>query len=1166
MSSIYDNIEQPILPELQHYLKQAYRADFCVGYFNLRGWRQIDADIEWFEGSEGQACRLLVGMYRLPKEELRQALARALGARYANGVEPERIDQGQAIRLQTSMAQEFRQQLTYGAPSAADEEGLQRLRSQLLAHKLQIKLFLRHPLHAKLYLIYRRDRATPIISYVGSSNLTLSGLRSQGELNVEVVDRDDTSKLEQWFEERWDDRFCLDITEQLAEIIDESWAGRSLKPYFVYLKMAYHLSQEARDGLSQYRAPTSFGLLPFQEAAVQIAAHHVSKRNGVIIGDVVGLGKTLVGTAIAHLCEEDYGTSTLIICPKNLEKMWQGYIDRYGLRGKVVLISRAVQELPNVPARFRLVLIDESHNLRNKEGKRYQAIKDYIEQSGSRCILLTATPYNKTYLDLSAQLQLFLRPDADLGIKPEAYIRSIGGEMQFCRRHSTSPVRSLLAFEQSQEPEDWQQLMSRYMVRRTRSFIKNTYAEKEVKSEKAKGKSEVESVDRFYLEFADGRRSYFPIRCPRTVRFTIGDSQMDPYAQLYSNGVVDVINALNLPRYGLGNYVEEGKSKKVKGKSAEEEKLLPFDFSLLPLIEEERKILDNLSHAGQRLMGFCRTNLFKRLESSGAAFIQSLERHILRNYVYLHAIAHDLPLPIGTQDAALPDEVGNDEDEDALLSQDWESSEDMTEAVDEENINPQQNFAQRAAEIYRLYRDHYPRRFRWIRANLFRPELRQNLQQDATALIGILQLAGSWNPLEDGKLVALVDLLQQQHPTDKVLIFTQFADTARYLATALQAQGMTQIGLATGQSADPTALAWRFSPISNEKPIPAAEQLRVLVATDVLSEGQNLQDCAIILNYDLPWAIIRLIQRAGRVDRIGQQADEILCYSFLPADGVERLINLRGRLRDRLQENHEVVGTDEAFFEDEQAREMLLNLYNERSGVLDEADEGDVDLTSEALQIWQSAIDANPALKGMIEKLPDVVYSTREHEPTGSDPEGVLLYLRTDSGTDALAWVDKDGNSVTQSQMRILRMARCSIDTPPLPRHPQHHELVTRGAELIAEQTKTVAGTLGNRRSAAARTYDRLMAYTQHVRETTPLLATETEWENLERAIEEINQHPLKQNAIARLNREFKAGISDEQLAKLVTFLREHDALCVINPEERRDGAQIICLMGLFQG
>ena len=1139
MSSIYDNIEQPLLPELRHYLREAYRADFCVGYFNLRGWQQIDGDIEQFEGGEGRVCRLLVGMYRLPKEELRRALA--------IGMDPERMDQGQAIRLQTLMAQEFRQQLTYGAPSMADEAGLRRLRSQLLAHKLQVKLFLRYPLHAKLYLIYRQDRAAPIIGYVGSSNLTLAGLgvsrlQGQGELNVEVTDRDDTAKLEQWFNDRWDDRFCLDITEQLADIIHEGWPTSRL-PYYIYLKMTYHLSQEARDGLSRYRAPAGFGLLPFQEAAVQIAAHYLNKRNGVIIGDVVGLGKTLVGTAIAYLCEEENGSSTLIICPKNLQKMWEGYIDRYGLRGKVISISRVVQELPNVPAQFRSVVIDESHNLRNKEGKRYQAIQEYIEQSGSRCILLTATPYNKTYLDLSAQLQLFLRPDGDLGIKPEAYIRSIGGEMQFRRRHSTSPVRSLLAFEQSQEPEDWQQLMSRYMVRRTRSFIKTTYAKQD--------------GERYYLEFADGRRSYLPIRRPRTVRFPLGESQplpADPYARLYADRVVDVINTLNLPRYGLGLY-QAPKPKQ-------------------PPTEEEQKLLANLSHAGQRLMGFCRTNLFKRLESSGAAFIQSLERHILRNYVFIYAIVQDLPLPIGTQDAALLDEVGNDEDQDSLLNPDWESVEESVDqgvnevgdqALEAEPLDPEQYFTQRAAAIYTLYREQYPRRFKWIRANLFRPELQQHLQEDATALISILQRAGSWNPLTDGKLMALVDLLQQQHPREKVLIFTQFADTARYLAKALTEQGIDQVGLVTGQAADPTALAWRFSPVSNEKNIPDSEQLRVLVATDVLSEGQNLQDCAIILNYDLPWAIIRLIQRAGRVDRIGQQAEEILCYSFLPAEGVERLINLRGRLRDRLQENQEVVGTDEAFFEDEQGREMLLNLYNERSGVLDEVDEGEVDLTSEALQIWQSAIDANPALKGTIEKLPDVVYATREHEPTGADPEGVLVYLRTESGTDALAWVDQQGNSVTQSQMRILRMARCSIETPNLPCHPQHHDLVTRGAELIAEQTKTIAGTFGNRRSAAARTYDRLMVYTQHIRETMPLLAQGTEWENLERAIEEINQHPLKQNAIVRLNRELKTGISDEQLAKLVTFLREHDALCVITSEERRDGAQIICSMGLFK-
>ena len=119
----------------------------------------------------------------------------------------------------------------------------------------------------------------------------------------------------------------------------------------------------------------------------------------------------------------------------------------------------------------------------------------------------------------------------------------------------------------------------------------------------------------------------------------------------------------------------------------------------------------------------------------------------------------------------------------------------------------------------------------------------------------------------------------------------------------------------TGNSADPTELAWRFSPDSNQrqgqdKP---ERELRVLVATDVLSEGQNLQDSHVVVNYDLPWAIIRLIQRAGRVDRIGQKAEEILCHSFLPAEGVERIIDLRRRVRERLRENAEVVGADEAF-------------------------------------------------------------------------------------------------------------------------------------------------------------------------------------------------------------------------------------------------------------
>lgn len=137
--------------------------------------------------------------------------------------------------------------------------------------------------------------------------------------------------------------------------------------------------------------------------------------------------------------------------------MWEDYVHRYGLRAKVLSISRVQTELPN-ERRYRVVLIDESHNLRNRQGKRYRAIQEYIALNESRCILLTATPYNKTYLDLSNQLRLFVPEDKDLGIRPEKLLNELGGEIEFSRKHQ-APVRSLAAFEKSEYPDDWRELM-----------------------------------------------------------------------------------------------------------------------------------------------------------------------------------------------------------------------------------------------------------------------------------------------------------------------------------------------------------------------------------------------------------------------------------------------------------------------------------------------------------------------------------------------------------------------------------------------------------------------------------------------------------------------------------------------------------------------------------
>jgi HKD family nuclease len=1149
MPTIFDNISEKLAPILVQALQHTQRADFCVGYFNLRGWKLLADEVEPLAGTTESRVRLLVGMQTLPNQELKDyyRFERSWSQNAPSGgtAAPQDLDNATARRWQHEVAKHFKEQLTYGVPTANEEAALKRLSQQIKDGKVVVKLSVRQGLHAKLYLLHRSDPFNPIIAYLGSSNLTLAGLHHQGELNVDVLERDAAQKLAGWFEDRWNDRWSIDISQELVDIIDSSWAGESATPHQIYIKMAYELSREARAGLSEYNVPKDFQdeLFDYQKAAVSIAAHRLYNRGGVVLGDVVGLGKTLMATTLAKIFEEDYGFETLILCPKNLVTMWRDYAERYRLSGtRIMSTSRVLLDLPEL-RRFRVVVIDESHNLRNAEGLRYGVIKDYINQNDSRCILLSATPYNKTYLDLSSQLRLFIKEDTDLGIRPEAFIRA-KGEHELGKLQLNS--RSIKAFEKSEYPDDWRELMRLFMVRRTRSFIQNNYTKTE--------------NGRKYLEFSDGRRSYFPTRIPRTVSFQINDNDPnDPYARLYAPEVVNTVENLVLPRYGLGNYII-GKPKK-------------------PPTPLEQKQIQNLGRAGKRLIGFCRTNLFKRLESGGTTFIQSLERHVLRNYVFLYALEHDLPLPIGSQNAELLDSKFNDQDSDDVfqtalefvLSDETETTEEdfentVSSEVEHDEILTAAQLEHRAAAIYNDYVTKYAKRFKWLRSGLFSKELKKDLQLDCDAILGILSKCGVWNPDRDAKLNALQTLITKTHPKQKVLVFTQFADTVHYLTRNLKARGVTQLEGAVGSSSNPTALAHRFSPRSNDKKV--TDELRVLIATDVLSEGQNLQDAHIVVNFDLPWAIIRLIQRAGRVDRIGQQAESILCYSFLPAEGVERIINLRKRVNDRLRQNAEVVGTDEQFFEDEDPN-IVIDVYNEKSGLLDGEADTEIDLSSYAFQIWKNAIEMNPKLKKIIEDMPNVVYAARAqtarevlsreqeaHTVTPEQPKGVLVYARTAQGNDALAWMDENGNSVSHSQKRILDMAACEPNTKNVPRAAEHHELVAKGIALIAEDENTVGGQLGKPSGARYKTYERLKRYAEQA-------GLFGKSQALSEAIDEIYRFPLRQSALDTLNRQLKSGITDAALEDLVLSLHQDKRLCVVQEDGDDKEPQIICSLGL---
>ena len=314
MPTIYDNKNRHLLLGLKDALERSSKSDISTAYFNLRGWKKLASLIEKYRPEQGEQCRLLLGMYGQENHFRKEILEEEEQMR--------EIDRDKATKLKSKAVRDLRKQLMLGIPTNEDETALRRLAQQLRDKKVVVKCFTRHPLHAKLYLTFNNTDFAGKIGFLGSSNLTLAGLEKQGELNIDVLDQQSCETLSNWFEEKWNDKFSLDISQEIIRIIEASWAGEfPYSPYHIYIKMAYHLSEDARRGLTDFYLPKELKdiLFDFQARAVRIATHYVSRKGGVLIGDVVGLGKTFIAIAVAKILEEEHGWQTLILCPKNLE-------------------------------------------------------------------------------------------------------------------------------------------------------------------------------------------------------------------------------------------------------------------------------------------------------------------------------------------------------------------------------------------------------------------------------------------------------------------------------------------------------------------------------------------------------------------------------------------------------------------------------------------------------------------------------------------------------------------------------------------------------------------------------------------------------------------------------------------------------------------------------
>lgn len=1084
MTRILDNINAALGEHLQKTLDDFDRMDVAVGYFNLRGWRIFDARVRAKAKGAVPIARILIGMSTVgPQDESLDELQAAV-----DGVTRPDADGDSARLRKAELLQQLRVQLMRGLPTSQDRLTLRSLREALADGTVEVKVFTRRPLHGKTYVFHRVDLINPIVGFVGSSNLTAPGLTSNLELNVDVVDNAAATDLAKWFEDRWNDRFSRPVTTELLDLIDESWATPKVRrPYEVFLKVCYDLSRDVREGLAEYSVPPEIAtaLLDYQLTAVRTLARRIVTRRGTMLGDVVGLGKTLTAVAVALMLRDEHGYQPLVVCPKNLMSMWQDHLEAYDLHGRVVSYSMAHAVLPEL-RRYPFVIVDESHTLRNDTRRDYKALQDYIHANDSKALLLTATPYNIRFRDVANQLGLYIDDDEDLGISPTS---ALADDPRLIDRVD-GKITTMAAFRHSEFADDWKRLMSEHLVRRTRSFIRNNYALKDSKG-------------REYLAFPDGSRFMFPLRTPLPISHSFGDQ--DPARMMASDTTLNVINSLRLPRYQLGRYLKTG----------------------VPLSPDETEFVDRVTRGRGHVAGFVRTTFYKRLSSCGSSFEISLRRHIARNELFCHALSEGLSVPTGT-----------------IVDTNLIDDDDPTES----DLDKAEHLGDDPARRYAALVAASPSGISWIRTDLFAPELLADLETDTEALRELLDWYGKWNSQVDSKLAALIQLVSVKHPREKVLIFTEYKDTAVYVAAELEAAGVTDVGLATGDSEDPTALAQRFAPVSNTLPgqevVAITNELRVLVATDVLSEGQNLQDAHIVVNYDLPWAIIRLIQRAGRVDRIGQRAEEVLVYSFFH-ESVDAVISLRRRIAERLAANAEAFGSDELFFGTQGETNFVTDLYNGR--LEDDGDDSDeVDASSLAYQYWHAVEEGDPELATRVAAMPDMADATRSRRASESEG-GVACYVRTEAGVDGFGFAARDGEMRLLTGHETLRLFEAAPGEAGQAMQDDHDLLLE---QLIRGPLATPNASAGRLRGVRRTIWNRLgETLNNHDAETSE-------------ALEALYQHPLTSEADRRLRRALRNGISDDDLATRLAALHRDGAL-VIEKRTGRDPVRIVSSMGV---
>ena len=849
-------------------------------------------------------------------------------------------------------------------------------------------------LHGKLYLTESSSKGSAII---GSSNFTKRGLGcGQGsniEINVATDYKPILLKFKEWFDCIWEDENLTRDVKQ--EVLDElNRIGEDVAPELVYYKTLYEIYKEELDalkdneekfeGIKFYNTQIWNSLFEFQKDGVKKIISLLYRNNGCILSDSVGLGKTRTALGVIKYFELK-NDRVLVLCPRKLRKNWNLYpaynnhtsnpfiADRFGYtllshtdlsRDKGMAGSTDLENFNW--SNFDLVVIDESHNFRNdinarrdENGKlikhsRYSRLLDEVIKQGAKTkvLMLSATPVNTSLIDLRNQIYLITERQTDI-FKQKLGISNIDSLM-------SRAEKSFKAWEEECE-KSGKRLKSDLIETLGIEFIS-------LLSEITIARSR-RQIEKFYTIDLD-QIGKFPVKKPPRNRYPHTDIKRE----LSYDKMTEKIEQFSLSLYTPSKYVIDEEAKK----------RLIDQWGFQQTDREEF------------LIGMMRTNFLKRLESSAHSLAETLKRTITKITGFLDKI----------------DQYQyREKDLNKFIETRIEDNE--NEEIDDE---------------FMINRESYYLRFRELDLSKWK----RNLEADRENLNIVLNQVERITPQRDGKLKQLKNDIKEKisssyknmdgYTCKKIIIFTTFKDTAEYLFNNLR-ELTDQLGLKMAMVCGDTthtdigkneynSILDNFSPISrglqrNEKFI----EINILIATDCISEGQNLQDCDTVLNYDIHWNPIRIIQRFGRIDRIGSRNPFVQLINYWPTDDMDNYLKLGSRVHSRMELVNITGSGDDNFIKRQSDQQVIQRELNFRDNQLRQLKEEIFDLDDLSNSVVMSDFTLDyfySQLRHFLEKnreklenVPNGVYAVTDgHDLKGN--HGVIFFLRQVNSSDLI--------------------------------------------------------------------------------------------------------------------------------------------------------------------